>query len=137
MNICSTHLKLKKCKTMWLWKHFENWMQLTTFHQKLQNWEFGWLWKRSGRHIFVEEKGMTICCIMSRCFRNVFERRESKCCAVLIKHRRKVKGEQVITLQMTQQLKTKNINVVPGQLFCCQCKPKFLLETDSLYWWWR
>ena len=54
-------------------------------------------------------------------------------CAVLMKHRRKVKGEQVITLQMAQQLKTKNINVVPGQLFCCQCKAKFLLETDSLY----
>ena len=66
-------------------------------------------------------------------FGNVFERRESKCCAVLIKHLRKVKGEQVITLQMAQQLKTKNINVVPGQLFCRQCKAKFLLETDSLY----
>ena len=49
---------------------------------------------------------------------NVFERKESKCCRVLMKHRRKVKGEQVITLQMVQQLKTKNINVVPGQLFC-------------------
>ena len=66
-------------------------------------------------------------------FGNVFERRESKCCAVLIKHLRKVKGEQVITLQMAQQLKTKNINVLPRQLFCCQCKAKFLLETDSLY----
>ena len=44
-------------------------------------------------------------------FGNVSERRESKCCAVLIKHCRKVKGEQVITLQMDQQLKTKNINV--------------------------
>ena len=66
-------------------------------------------------------------------FGNVFERKESKCCAVLTKHRRKVKGEQVITLQMAQQLKTKNINVVPGQLFCRQCKAKFLLETDSLY----
>ena len=33
---------------------------------------------------------------------------ESKCCAVLMKHRRKVKGEQVITLQMAQQLKAKN-----------------------------
>ena len=64
-------------------------------------------------------------------FGNVFERRESKCCAVLMKHCRKVKGEQVITLQMAQQLKTKNINVVPGQLFCRQCKAKFLLETDS------
>ena len=65
-------------------------------------------------------------------FGNVFERRESKC-RVLTKHHRKVKGEQVITLQMAQQLKTKNINVVPGQLFCRQCKAKFLLETDSLY----
>ena len=66
-------------------------------------------------------------------FGNVFERTESKCCAVLMKHRRKVKVEQMITLQMAQQLKTKNINVVPGQLFYCQYKAKFLLETDSMY----
>ena len=49
-----------------------------------------------------------------------------------MKHRRKVKDEQVITLQMAQQLKTKNINVVPGQLFCSQCKAKYFLDTDSL-----
>ena len=61
---------------------------------------------------------------------NVFERGGSKCCAVLMKHRRNVKGEQVITLQMVQQLKTENIIVVPGQLFCRQCKAKYLLETD-------
>ena len=66
-------------------------------------------------------------------FGNLFERRESKCCAVLMKHHRKVKGEQVITQQISQQLKTKYINVVPGRLLCCQCKAKFLLETDSLY----
>ena len=66
-------------------------------------------------------------------FGNVFERRESKCRAVLMKHRRKVKGEQVIILQMDQQLKTKNISDVIRQLFFCQCKAKFLLETDSLY----
>ena len=59
-------------------------------------------------------------------FGNAFERRESKCGAVLMKHRSKVKGKQVITFQMAQQLKTKNINVVPGQLFCRQCKAKFL-----------
>ena len=35
-------------------------------------------------------------------FCNAFERRESKCCQVLMKHRRKVKGEKVITLQMAQ-----------------------------------
>ena len=43
---------------------------------------------------------------------NVFERKESKCCAVLMKHRCKVKGEQVIILQMDQQLKTKSISDV-------------------------
>ena len=50
-------------------------------------------------------------------FDNVFERKESKCCGVLIKNCRKVKVEQVITLQMAQQLKPNNINVVQGQLF--------------------
>ena len=44
-------------------------------------------------------------------FGNVFETRESKCCAILMKHRGKVKGE-VIILQMDQQLKTKNIRDV-------------------------
>ena len=34
---------------------------------------------------------------------------------------------------MAQQLKTKNINVVPGQLSRRQSKAKFLLETESLY----
>ena len=63
-------------------------------------------------------------------FGNVSEKRESKCCALLMKHRRKVKGVQVIILQMDQQLKTKNINDLSGQLFCCQCKDIFLLETD-------
>ena len=42
-----------------------------------------------------------------------------------MKLRCKGKGEQVMTLQMSQQLKFKNINVVPGQLFCPQCKTKF------------
>ena len=50
-------------------------------------------------------------------FGNVFERRESKCCAVLMKHCCKVKGEQVITLQIAQQLKTKNINFVQDNCF--------------------
>ena len=52
-------------------------------------------------------------------FGTVFERRDSKCCAVLMKHRQKVKGEQVIILQMDQTLKTKNISDVSEQIFCC------------------
>ena len=62
-------------------------------------------------------------------FGNVFKSRGSKSCGVLMKHHRKVKGEQVITLQVAQQLKTKNI-VAPGQLFCRWCRDKFFLETD-------
>ena len=63
-------------------------------------------------------------------FGNVFEMRESKCCPVLMKHCRKVKAGQVIIHQMDQQLKTKNTSDAPGQLFCFQCKDKFLLKTD-------
>ena len=58
----------------------------------------------------------------------VLERGESKCCGLLMKDRLEVKSEQVITLPMVEQLKAKNISVVPGQLFCRQCKVKFLLE---------
>ena len=57
-------------------------------------------------------------------FANVSKRRGSKCCGVLMKRCRKVKTEQGITLQIAQQLKTKNI-LVPGQLFCRWCKAKF------------
>ena len=63
-------------------------------------------------------------------FGNDFERRESEYRPVLMKHCRKVKGEQVIILQMDQQLKTKNISDAPGNIFC---KDKFLVKTDSLY----
>ena len=45
-------------------------------------------------------------------FGNVFERRESECCTVLMKHHRKIKGEQVLIVQMDQQLKNKNISDV-------------------------
>ena len=66
-------------------------------------------------------------------FGNIFERKDTKCCAVLIKHRRKVKDEQVITLQKAQQQKTEKINDVSEQLFCRQCRANFLLETGSQY----
>ena len=49
-------------------------------------------------------------------FGNVFERRESKYCGVLMKNRRKVKGEQVIILQMPQQLKAKILMLYQGIL---------------------
>ena len=49
-----------------------------------------------------------------------------------MKHRLKVKGEQVITLQMTQQLKTKDITAVPGQLFCRQGKANCQRQTPCI-----
>ena len=58
-------------------------------------------------------------------FGNVFEKRECKCCGVLMKHHRKIKGEQVTTPQMPQQLNTKNINVVPGSYFAVSVKLNF------------
>ena len=40
-------------------------------------------------------------------FGDAFERKKSNYCGVLMKHCRRVKGVQVITLQMAQQLKPK------------------------------
>ena len=78
---------------------------------------------------------MTICYIMNRCL-VMFLRGEKV--NVVHKRRRKVKGEQKIMLQMDQQLKTKNISDVPGQLFCCHCiddQDKFqsVKDTDNKF----
>ena len=71
-------------------------------------------------------------------FGNVFERGESKCCAVLMKYRRKFKGEQVIILQMDQQLKTKilvmyqdNYFVVSVKINFCQRQTKCIDDQDK------
>ena len=66
-------------------------------------------------------------------FGNAFAKQGSKWCGVLIKRCRRNKDKQIITLQMAQQLKTKSVNVAPGQILCRQCKAKFLLETGPLY----
>ena len=76
----------------------------------------------------MKGKGMTICSIMNRCLVMFLRGQKVSARAVLMKHRRKGKGGQVIILQMDQQLKTKNISDGSGQLFCCKCKDKFLLE---------
>ena len=141
MNICSTYLKLKKVsnicdfdrvlKTECNLQHFTRNCRIKNLDDFERDEAEAYFWRVV--LLNLKEKGMTIMPHYEQVFGNVFERTESKCCAVLMKHRRKVKVEQMTTLQMAQQLKTKNINVVPGQLFCRQCKAKFLLETDSLY----
>ena len=83
----------------------------------------------------VKEKGMTICYIMNRCL-------------VMF-----LRGEKVNVVQYWWNLvklkvnkwsfsngsatKNQNINDVPGQLFCRHSKATFLLDTGSLYWWWK
>ena len=56
----------------------------------------------------MKEKKNENILLYEQVFGDVFERRESKCRALLMKHHRKVTGEQVIILQKVQQLKTKN-----------------------------
>ena len=58
-------------------------------------------------------------------FGNVFDRRDSKCCAVLMKHRQKDKGEQVIVLQMDQQLKPKILVMYQDSYFVVSEKKNF------------
>ena len=65
-------------------------------------------------------------------FGNIFKRREIKCRAVLMQHRYKVKGEEVITLQIAQQLKTKNINFT-SKTISCQCKANFFVRDTHTY----
>ena len=119
-NICNTHLKLKKCLIYVTLKELWKLNGTCNILPELQNLEFGWLWKRWGRRVSVDSR--TFKCEGERndnmlhyeqVFGNVFERRKSKCCAVLMKHHGKVKGEQVITFQMVQQLRTKNITKIP------------------------
>ena len=73
--------------------------------------------------------------VFDRGIGDVFDRGKSKCCGVLFKHHGKVKSEQVITLQMAQQLKTQNISVVTGQLFClnfCQRQANCIDDPDKV-----
>ena len=61
----------------------------------------------------VKEKEMTICYIMNSCL-VMFLRGEKVNARRVDETYGKIKGEKVITLLMAQQLKTENINVVPG-----------------------
>ena len=60
----------------------------------------------------VKEKGETIHYLMSRCLVKFSTGAEKKCCAILVKHPRKVNGEQVITLQLAQKPKTKILSML-------------------------
>ena len=56
---------------------------------------------------------------------NAFDRRERKRRAVLIKHCRKVKGEQAMILQIVEQLITKNIKTYQDNYFVVSVNMSF------------
>ena len=102
--------------------------ELADFDEDTQN---TYLW-RAGV-LDNQHKAMTICFHHEQLFGNVFERRVTKCCGVLMKHQRKVQGLKTITLDMAQQLKAISIDVIPGHMFCRQCIAKYetVITTDS------
>ena len=145
-NICEFDRILKtECNL----QHFTRNCRIKNLDEFERDGADAYLWRRGllnvkhkgiSRRVFVEQRtfkcegeGNDHMLHYEQVFGNVSERRESKCCGVSMKHRQKVKSEQMIIFQMAQQLQTKNFYVVPGQLFWRQCKANFLLETDSLY----
>ena len=110
MKICSTHLTLKKRLTYVTFTEF--WKLNATCNISPKTAELRiWMTLREmrptriyGEQAFKCERERSdhipYATLQTLKHYSVFERRESKWCAVLMKHRRKVKGEQVITLQM-------------------------------------
>ena len=81
------------------------------------------------------EKGIdvgkgTICMHHSFVYGKVFERHVSvKCCNAFNTHRRKVKGQRVITLAKAYKLKKIGYNVIPGWKICKNCYEKIPKES--------
>ena len=119
-NVCDFGKSLKtECNLL----HFTRSSGIKTLQQFKEDETEIFLW-RAGL-LNQKDHVKTICHHHEQVFGNVFERRETKCCGVLIKHKRKVKAEQLITLKMAQHLKSKNVYVVSGQHFCRQYKVGF------------
>ena len=83
----------------------------------------------------AKEKGITISYIMNRCLVMFVRRGKVSVVQYWWNIVATLKVNKWSLAKMAQQLKTKNN--VSGQLFCCQCKAKFLLERYSLHWWSR
>ena len=127
-----TYLKSKKCLTYVTLTEF--WKLNTTCNISPETTEIR-IWttlKGWGRRVFVESR--TFKCEgekndhmlhFEQVFDNIFERRERKCCGVLMKHLRKVKGEQVVTLQMIQLLKPEILMLYQDNYFVVSVKLNF------------
>ena len=64
---------------------------------------------------------MTICNHHLEQFECIFERNKTKCLDVINQHKRKVKGQKIIPLDMAVNLKQRGHKVKPGQKLCYQC----------------
>ena len=85
----------------------------------------------------VKQKGMTIRYIMNSCLVMFFRGGKENVVQYWWNIISKLKVNKWSLPNGSATENKKNINVLPGQLFCRQCKAKFLLERDSLQWWWR
>ena len=54
----------------------------------------------------------------------VFERNQDKCCNAFNTHKKKVKGDRIISLDTAKHLESKSFGVVPGYKFCYNCTVK-------------
>ena len=63
-------------------------------------------------------ENMTVCLHHKQVLGNVFEWHATKCCGILTIHRPKTQRSKRITLDMTQQLKAKNLDIQPGHMLC-------------------
>ena len=63
----------------------------------------------------------TICKHHEQVYGYAYLKKQRKCRDVWSKHKRKVNGDRIITLEMARQLEGKGVTVVPGQKFCWTC----------------
>ena len=116
-NICDFDRILKtECN----FQHFTRNCRIKNLHDFERDEADSYLWR--AELLIVKDTGMTISYIMNRCLAMFLRGGKVNVVEYWWNIVAKLaKGEQVITLQMAQQLKTENINVVPGQLFSTIC----------------
>ena len=73
----------------------------------------------------------TICRFHEYKFGDSLQKQFTKCCDVLEKHKKKVKGGHVMNLDMAMDLKIKNYDVVPGWQLCRSCYKEIMKENKS------
>ena len=74
----------------------------------------------------MTEDSVTTICKYQLFYSDLFFKKHSKCCNIYNSHKKKKKpdGTHNITLEMAEQLKHKEINVIPGWKLCHNCHQK-------------